>query len=466
MPIETTFSDFKQQFYSKNQNLEVFDCLEFNILKVILDGFRVDYVSKGLMPAYILGKGFFINHELRRFKHKTGKKKEKVKEECFNKETLILDKGRIKRDVDESPVSSYFHDVKKQFDQNKICFATEMIDEINGINYDFNFSEVRSQYQFEKLTKTDIELIKALQETYSRIVKQGVFSDKELLNIKYAMHRFFYDYKAWNELLSKSKFLSIYFICHYHKEGFILAAKRNGIKLIELQHGIIAQSDIFYDFPNSFSEIQDRALLADKILTYGEHWSKVLIKGNSYRTEQVDELGFTMFELKNDIHEDNCELQKLIKDKKVILITSQTDLSTYFVEYALFLEKSILEDKLNYIVLIKPHPAEDKRPYKSFETSSIVHLVEINLEALFSYSDYHVSIYSTTLFDRIRYKFENNFSLYVEECNDYSQEIINLGIADKILMDELPYKLESKNVKRLTMTKEYFYSKPNYKVLS
>ena len=44
-------------------------------------------------------------------------------------------------------------------------------------------------------------------------------------------------------------------ICHYHKE-VIYAAKKLNIKIIEYQHGLIAKSDIFYNFPNEILDIK------------------------------------------------------------------------------------------------------------------------------------------------------------------------------------------------------------------
>jgi hypothetical protein len=58
-------------------------------------------------------------------------------------------------------------------------------------------------------------------------------------------------------------------IVHYHNEGKALAFKRKDIKTIELQHGLIAATDVFYVFPPQTKSIINKALFADEIWVYG-----------------------------------------------------------------------------------------------------------------------------------------------------------------------------------------------------
>jgi hypothetical protein len=53
MNSKQSFSDFKSDFYAKVSDFTLFDCAEFNALKIVLDGLKVDYVSRGKVKSPI-----------------------------------------------------------------------------------------------------------------------------------------------------------------------------------------------------------------------------------------------------------------------------------------------------------------------------------------------------------------------------------------------------------------------------
>src|SRR5687768_9428789 len=65
-----TFKDFKDQFYSKIGNGSCFNVLDINLLKVVLEGLKIQYSSRGTVAhyfnkptiffyLYLLGKALF-----------------------------------------------------------------------------------------------------------------------------------------------------------------------------------------------------------------------------------------------------------------------------------------------------------------------------------------------------------------------------------------------------------------------
>lgn len=451
-----TFSEFKHQFYSKTPDLSVFNCMEFNLLKVVLDGLKIDYASKGQMPDYVFKKSFLFYHNLNKLRFKSSQKK--LDQNLLDKETLLLDVGRVKLDEKGKVVSTYFHTLKEYFPKNEFVFSSEVRLSEN-MDYDFVFSEVNLHYGFSSLSKSDLMLVKALRYKLEELRLLNIFNTHEQLNIKYAFHKFFYEYKAWNELFKKANFKKIFFICHYHKEGFLLATKRNKIKTIELQHGIIAKSDIFYDYPESIEDVRHKSLFGDEILSYGKYWSEVIEEGNAYGKDNINVLGFSMYERLQPTNEEKQLLESIIDHKKVILISGQTYLTPYFVEYAQFLSGEINEKE--YVVIIKPHPAEDKKPYDVFINNENVHVVDIELAILFQYTNFHISIYSTTLFDALRFGNIYNYCLYIKKYEDYINEIVDKGVAIKLRSDEVPKEYEIS----LEVNSEYYYSKLKKEVL-
>jgi hypothetical protein len=56
--VSQTFSQFKTHFYERVTDFSVFDCEDFNLLKVVLDGLKVDYLKKGILNETIFKTSF------------------------------------------------------------------------------------------------------------------------------------------------------------------------------------------------------------------------------------------------------------------------------------------------------------------------------------------------------------------------------------------------------------------------
>lgn len=91
----------------------------------------------------------------------------------------------------------------------------------------------------------------------------------------------------------------------YKKMALISAAKKLKIPTVELQHGIIYKSHLAYIYPKVLS----RELFPDYLLTYGEHFSKLVRKYSSaFKDEHVIAVGFPYLESiskKNRPYRDN-----------------------------------------------------------------------------------------------------------------------------------------------------------------
>lgn len=72
-------------------------------------------------------------------------------------------------------------------------------------------------------------------------------------------------------------------------------------------------------------------------------------------------------------------------------------------------------------------------------------------------ADFHISIYSTTLFEALKANV-NNFCLDYEEFSDYTNQIIESGVAVKLDANELPYNIDNKNKKSAEFYSETIYS--------
>ena len=116
MSKNQSFTDFKAYFYSKVTDFSLFDCAEFNALKMVLDGLRVDYASRSTIELHIFGplwKYDFLNF-LKRVKAKTKNQKQysiAQIEQFKSKKYLVIDDGRVALDAKGMPHTNtdYWH---------------------------------------------------------------------------------------------------------------------------------------------------------------------------------------------------------------------------------------------------------------------------------------------------------------------------------------------------------------------
>lgn len=468
----TNFKKFKEDFYGKITDLSIFDCMEFNLFKVVLEGLKVDYASRGKVETRLFERGGILINRLKYYKFRFTQKKTVqnindffLKHQSANHEFLVLDNGRFMLDAKNNAVSAYFQNVTQFLTENKISylFATENIKNKN-ISYDFNFSDYFHYASLLPENAEELELLKNLREKYTYLAKLNLFSPNELINIKAAFSKFFYEYKSWNLFFTKINVKKALFVCHYHKEGFLLACKRHGIKRYELQHGLIAPEDIFYVMPKIVESVREKALFSDKIFTYGNFWKERLQKGYEFSANQIISIGYTMYVGTDLSEEQRATLHSKANGKKVILVTTQTFMHAYFIDYIHFLSQNLIERNMDYTIFVKLHPAEKVELYESLQKLPNVSLINMNLDALFPFVDMNISIYSTTLYDSLRHNVPS-FAIWVDEFSEYVQSILDSGVAQRVEMTENPVdKLLIKN--ELANTNQtQFYTEPNYHLL-
>ena len=455
-----TFSEFKNHFYSRISDFSIFDCQDFNILKVVLDGLKVDYVRRGTYNTNMFKSSFFYNLYLSAKRNSVSNKKLNFNllKQFSKKEYLIIDPGRFKKDENNQFVSSYFYNF-----YNKLKSYVSISDVSAHANlFHFFANDLSAELQFEALTAEEKVLRKELLKTYSRIKNAEVFSSTELENIKIAICQFFKKYREWDRVLKVLQPKQSFFVSHYHKEGALLALKRNKIKAIELQHGLIAPEDIFYMFPSEIKSVKERALFADEIWVYGEFWKQRLLKGAEYDLNQIKIFGYYMHENKVVPELIDNKLKELKGNKKIILITTQDKHPKEITKYIQFLSKDIQEKKYNYCIWIKPHPAEKKDAFNGLEDNVNVFILEDNLDYLFKYADMMLSIYSTTLYDACRYNLPA-FALFADSCADYVNSIVASGVAVLIQENQNPIDLLDKSPQK--NDPKFYFDECNYSML-
>lgn len=443
------FLDFKKQFYQKVEDLSLFDCQEFNITKVVLDGLIVDYASKGKIRT-----PFFYPTFLYSFYLKIQQVRNKVSfqmPDFKGKRILVFDTPRAVKSKEGHMTHFRYHRILEYYGPEQCALILARKDPLFAGQIDY--VSLRAFLACKPLSHEDLVLRKSLLQVYDKIKKAGVFNAHELKNIAIAIHLFYEQYRVWNQLLKNTSFEKAHFDGHYHREGFMLALKRNKIHAHELQHGIIAPEDIFYVFPDKIKKVAHKALFPDKIFVYGDYWKKTLEQGFEFTSDQIKCIGD--YQYYGALSEtDALILKDWKKEEQLILVTTQTYLHQYFIAYVQFLHQQILTHQLPYKILLKIHPHEQKQTYASLLSLERVFFTESPVQHLFPLCSMQVSIYSTTLFEALSYKV-SNFSLMVEECMDYVQHLIQQEISIGLPLNQCPWEMP---YKAISDKSKYFYA--------
>lgn len=200
------------------------------------------------------------------------------------------------------------------------------------------------------------------------------------------------------ELFSKIQPKAIFIVVAYGKPEVVIAAKKLGIKVIEIQHGVAGRYHLGYSYPKCNRKLE---VFPDKIISFGDYWFKNM--DIPINEEDIIPYGFPYF---------NFQKKRYInikKDPKQILFISQgvigKRLGGIFKELA-----KILPD---YKLVFKLHPGEVsdwKEKYTELvEASSYDNVIiedgkKKHLYEYFAESTYVVGVFSTAMYEAISFE--------------------------------------------------------------
>ena len=464
-------TDFNRRFYERIEDLNLFNCGDINILKVILDGIRTD---RELMKADI---GFFFHREwlyrivllLMRIKrffvrremlHTCSVQLDKLGT-LANRNYLVIDDHRISKTQDVRQVSFYFENIINSLGRDNVIYMYAGIMPAEQ-QFDFRYINHLHYTLANPLTGEERKFRKDLLVTYRRVKHSGKFSKVELKRIKTAIVLFFSSFRAWNSILAHIHPDRAFLIRTYYTEGLLLALKKHNIQSVELQHGLFSVDDIDYIFPSKIKNIKDRAFFPDKMLTYGPFWKNLLLMGAEFSDEQIETIGY--YPYVNDRARDHLlkQLKPFVKDRGILLVATQFFLEKEYCDYVRWLSGDLIQKKHPYVILVKLHPGDNPALYQSLNKLENVKIVTGNINDFLSISDALISIFSTTLYDAIRYDVPS-FALYKKTFSSYINAMVKWGVVYKLRLNEspVPY-LKKKTLKRDI---SFFYGQPDYSVL-
>jgi len=178
--------------------------------------------------------------------------------------------------------------------------------------------------------------------------------------------------------------------------SIVHASKKEGVKTIALQHGLIWKES--FEYRNKIENLKElNTPLADLTLVMGKHAKDFLTKNNNYKEENVIITGQPRYDEFKKIKLDS---QK--RDKKNILFISQPiteEVSADYVEtsFIAFSELKKLRKDINFI--IKLHPREENlKYYQNLADKYKIHptfIRDIPVQEVLKDSDVIVTMHST-----------------------------------------------------------------------
>ena len=453
------FKEFKDNFYSKFKDLNQFNINDFNLTKVIIDGLFIKYNYKtishftfypsALFWIYIYSKRIrhVIKHNFKLpWRQVSGVKKKKI---------LLIDPGRFIYDKNNNLRSVYFNNLIRYFDKKDYNWITEASPKENSNDYDIYIDKIINQEIF-KISPEIKKIRKQIRVTYNNIITNNKLTIDEKGYIKSALDIFFRKALFYDYLFKKLKPEKILFICHYHKEGLILAARLNKIKIVELQHGLIAKSDIFYNFPKQIQSVKKDMLFADEIWLYGEYWKSKL--GYEYPDKKIKIIGYYPF---SPLTSNTKYIFR--NDMIYILLATQPRLQTFYIDYIEQLAKELSKTN-KYQIIIKPHPSESPSAYIDIQKKyNNVTILNENIHYLLHKCHFILSVYSTTLFEAFLYM-SKPIAIYYELYSDYIEELQSINIPIIYDIYDFTNNIETHIKMRYTNTSSIL-SKFNHKLL-
>ena len=349
------------------------------------------------------------------------------------RDTAILEQGRVVKDDRDIDVSFYFDTIVSTIGRDR---CTILSPEGSPLPSDCSTASIPHLANLS-LDALERGLLKEVKEAYNRFGDSGVFSPSELAYVGSALHVFFEEFHAYYHLLRNSGIKRFIFENHYHREGMIAACKVLGIEAIEIQHGLIAENDLYYCYPEFIKSVRDRALFPDLLLLYGDYWKKLILKGHEHTSESLAVVGCYNY----GAH----ELTYDPKDKEnLILVGAQKNMPEVYVDYIRQLSQVIAEKHTSWRIVVKLHPFEkevEKYLALAHEIGGIKIVTSGDIIPLLKSSKIQISIYSTTFYDALGLDVLN---LSIQDYGyswDYARDVVKEGVAHPISFADDPVEI-------------------------
>jgi hypothetical protein len=462
------FEVLNRQLAQLVQKADVFECGDFHLLKFVQYAIHHAAADTRIYqrPLFMLpGAAGSLLAALRSVKHQARVSERKQHALSLKrKNTLLIGGGNVIGLPNGNMVSANTKNLLEALGSEECLYM------YNGsgrapveTGQDLNLDDINRLGSLMTLSKETRKLNRALRKAFVRIRKSGLLSEKEMMHLAAQLQNFSDAFSDWLFVLKHLRPSRLLFTPHYYNEGLVYAARRMGIRTIELQHGLISGEDFYYVYPKAVGAFRHRALFADEIAVFGQYWKDVLLKGGEYSPEQIRIIG--RYQYHPPVTPEAKEafaLKHRLSGKSVIAISCQTNNPDYYANYTHGLAERMERENPDWVIVLKPHPrqlgmdllAECTR----HENVRLMDKTE-SLMTLLALAEIQISIYSTTFFDAIG---TDTINLSLQDDGDlsaYARSMIEAGVAAPLLAYENPVEVAGRvRASSVSLREDYVYS--------
>lgn len=274
----------------------------------------------------------------------------------------------------ERPGNKPYHYKKKQiFEKNIISFSILL--------FFAHLFEVLRRLQKIQVENEDI-IIKIMQD-YS-----------PSFNYEYYLRYFASLYSVTSMMLRITHVpKKIFVICPYTIMGSILAFKKKGIRIIEMQHGVINKNHFAY---NGFFHSDE--LQPDEICVFGEEEYELFSSSRSSYCKVIHKTGLFILDESKKNFVNDIFLEQRAKYKKIVVLAGQVATDSAFLDFIAIVAKNFPEMLFIYI------PRNIPNQQITFDASNIICRAGVNIYEYLKWCDIHCTVSSTTCLEAHYFK--------------------------------------------------------------
>jgi len=271
-------------------------------------------------------------------------------------------------------------------------------------------------HQFTGYRNYTLESEEILQQIIDYISKTASVDKKALTKDIYDFITVFVYIKEFlHNILKKIQPKAVLIRCGYGRFPMALsqACRELSIPAIELQHGLI---DAYLPAYRRATPTQNKDCIPEYLLTHGEIYAEMVRNGNLFDADKVISTGYpylqhTLMERKKT----PALKQSFSPFPHNILFTSQWNVAAEIKDFVIKVADLLEQTHMNIGILFKPHPY-DKNDYTDLQKNKHIILIDKyeDIFKLFSLSDIHSTVYSTSGLEAMAFGTPN---IFVDICN-------------------------------------------------
>lgn len=244
------------------------------------------------------------------------------------------------------------------------------------------------------VSRAPLIIIEKVYSLFINIKKVDLSSYNELcqkyqinINPKYGIKKMISQYKIMKLLLIFKKPKYVFIAPSYNNYGYIKAVKDKGIKVIEIQHGVINKEHFGYNVYAKF----DENYFPDYLLTFGEREKSIFYPPNNFiNKEKVFPVGSFYIDYINSSYSQSKKQHNYELTFSVSL--QDCEIGGKVVPFIINLAKK----HPNYLFLLKPRRTNINDYLSKYKfPDNIKFITQQNIYELIKSTDIHITAYST-----------------------------------------------------------------------